>query len=319
MRKALKQAAETLTRARKVALASHVNPDGDALGSMLALTHALRGLGITCVPLSADGVPDIYRWMPGQEWIRTSTPDRDFDVAVVCDTGIMARVGSARETVESAPCIINIDHHASEGAVGHIRFTDARAAATGELVYDLLPAMGTPLSREIADCLLCAIITDTGSFRFLNVTPRTFTIAARLMECGARPAEVSERVFECHSMASTKLLGRALGSLRLTADGLIAWARVRASDFEELGATDEDTEGIVNHVRSIKGVRIGILFREIPGRKVRISIRAREGADANALAEAFGGGGHRLAAGCSLDPPLEEAERRVLEEAARWV
>ena len=164
---------------------------------------------------------------------------------------------------------------------------------------------------------MAGIITDTGSFRFLNVTPHTFALAARLQRLGAQPAEIAELVFENRSFASLKLLGRALDSLQTTPDGRIAWARVTAADYEQLHAEDAETEGIVSHVRSVKGAQVGILFREVPGRKVRISLRARDGVDVSQVAAAFDGGGHKLAAGCSLALPLEEAEKVVLAETER--
>jgi phosphoesterase RecJ-like protein len=315
----LKQAAEALRKAERVVLASHVNPDGDTLGSALALAHALRAMGKTAVPLSHDGVPEILRWMPGTEWVERDTAARDFDLAVVCDTGTTDRIGRARPVVECAPASICVDHHVSEGDFGQIRVVDSRAAATVELVYALLRELRAPFTKAIADCLLCALITDTGSFRYMNVTPNTFRIAGALMRCGACPAAISELVFENRSLASVKLLGRALDSLKVSADGAVAWAHIRARDFEELGATDEETEGIVNHVRAIDTVKIGVLFREIPGKRVRISMRARDGQDVSEVAHLFGGGGHRLAAGCHHEPPLEAAEAEVIAEVQRHV
>jgi phosphoesterase RecJ-like protein len=318
-RTVVKQAAEALLRADKVVLASHVNPDGDTLGSSLALAHALRALGKTAVPLSHDGVPEILRWMPGTEWVVRDIDRRDFDLAVVCDTGTTERIGRARPVIESAPVSICVDHHLSEGNFGQIRVVDSKAAATGELMYALLREMRVAFTREIAECLLCALITDTGSFRYMNVTPTTFRIAAALMRSGACPAAIGELVFENRSLGSIKLLGRALDSLKVSDDGRVAWAHIRAQDFEELGATDEETEGIVNHVRAVNTVQIGVLFREIPGKRVRISLRARDGQDVSEIAHKFGGGGHRLAAGCHHEPPLAEAEADVIAEVQRQV
>jgi bifunctional oligoribonuclease and PAP phosphatase NrnA len=318
-----KRAVEALCGAQKVVVASHVNPDGDALGSILALTHVLRGLGKDVVPLSTDGVPDIYAWLPGAEWVQTSTPRRDFDVAVVCDAGALERTGRSQlETLQSAPILIDIDHHVADGPFGDIRIVDDCAAATAELIYSLVRALGVAsgrdlMTRETADCLMTGLITDTGSFRFMNVTPRTFYLAARLQRHGALPAPIAELVFENRSFASLKLLGRALASLQTTEDGRVAWAAVTLKDFGDLGATDAETEGIVNHVRSVRGADIGVLFREVPGKNVRISLRAREGADVNRIAAAFGGGGHRLAAGCSLAPPLAEVVHAVIAECVR--
>ena len=171
--------------------------------------------------------------------------------------------------------------------------------------------------QQIADCLMTGIITDTGSFRYLNVTPRTFALSAELQRLGAIPANIAELVYENQSYASVKILGRALDSLQTTPDGRVAWAHVTAQDFADLNAVDADTEGIVSHVRAIRGTQIGILFREVPGKKIRISLRARDGADVNKIANVFGGGGHKLAAGCSLDPPLADVEAQVIAETIR--
>ncbi|HLK60365.1 MAG TPA: bifunctional oligoribonuclease/PAP phosphatase NrnA [Chthonomonadaceae bacterium] len=323
MRKQFKKAVQAICEAERIVLAGHVNPDGDTLGCILALTHAFRALGKEAIPLSTDGVPDIYRWLPGAEWVQTGTEHRDFDLAIVCDAGTMVRVGrSVVPVMESAPVLMDIDHHVADGPFGQIRILDPGAAATAELVWQLIRTLSAATrrdlaNREIADCLMTGLITDTGSFRYMNVTPLTFALAARLQRLGASPAPISELVFENRSYASIKLLGRALDSVQLSENRRVAWGHVTAHDFEQFQATDADTEGIVNHIRAIKGVQVGILFREVPGMKVRISLRAREGADVNKVANVFGGGGHKLAAGCSLEPPLDAVEKTVVSETLR--
>lgn len=323
MKGQFQKAVNALCGAKRIVISSHLNPDGDALGSVLALTHALRLLGKEPLPLLVDGVPEIYRWMPGAEWVQTRTECQGFDLAVVCDAGVLERVGrSIIPVIESAARIIDIDHHVADGPFGEIRILDSRAAATAELVWLLLRSLSartgrTLANREIAECLLTGLITDTGSFRYPNTTPFTFALAAELQRLGAAPAPINELVFETRSFASVKLLGRALDSLQTTPDGLVAWAHVTARDFVDLRAEDAETEGIINHVRAVKDVQVAVLFREVPGKKVRISLRAREGADVNKIANVFGGGGHRLAAGCSLDPPLAEVERAVVAETVR--
>ncbi len=327
MRRYYKESVEAIRAAERIVVASHVNPDGDSLGCTLALTHALRAMGKDVVAISTDGVPDVYTFLPGAEWIQTSTDRRDFQLAIVVDAGALERAGRSQlSTLQSAPTSINIDHHVGDAPFGDIRIIDSTAAATAELIYGLLRALGTAegyppgnglITREIAECLMTGLITDTGSFRFMNVTPATFYLAARLQKLGALPAPIAELVFENRSFAGLKLLGRALASLRTTEDGSVAWATVTAADFTELGATDAETEGIVNHVRATRGAAIGVLFREAPGMKVRISMRAREGADVNRIANVFGGGGHRLAAGCSLDPPLDHVVETVIAECLR--
>jgi bifunctional oligoribonuclease and PAP phosphatase NrnA len=321
--KQYKEATRALCDAERIVLAGHVNPDGDTLGCILALAHVLRAIGKEVTLLSADGVPDIYRWLPGAEWVQAGTERRDFDLAVICDAGTLERVGSSvRPVMESAPCLIDIDHHVADGPFGQIRILDATAAATAELIWKLIrtlqTAVGRPLAtKAVAECLMTGLITDTGSFRFLNVTPATFELAARLERLGALPAPIAELVFENRSYASVKLLGRALDSIQISPDGRVAWAHVTAQDLADLHATDAETEGIVNHVRAIVGVEVGILFREIPDKKVRVSLRARDGADVNKVANVFGGGGHKLAAGCSVEPPLADVELSVVAETLR--
>lgn len=292
-------------------IAGHVSPDGDALGCVLALTHALRAMGKSVTPLSVDGVPEIYRWLPGSEWI-ARTADGPFDLAILCDAGTPDRVGDVGELARTAGDTIVIDHHASESAFGRVRVVNPRAAATGEIVYSLLRHMRVPFSKDIADCLLCAIVTDTGSFRFMNVTSSTFRVAAALMRYGACPAAISELVFETRSLASLKLLGRALDALQITPDGRISWSVLTAKDFHELGASDEDTEGIVTHVRAVRGTDVGVLLRELPEGGVRVSLRSRRDTDVSAIAERFGGGGHVSAAGCTLKTGLHEATISIL-------
>ncbi len=318
------ETSDAILAAQRIVLAGHVNPDGDTLGCVLALCHLLKHLGKDFVAISADGAPDNLRWLPGAEWIQTTTERRDFDLAIVCDAGALERVGrSVMPIIESAPRIIDIDHHVVAGeAFGDIQILDDTAAATAELIYKLLtlfPEIDLPdaVLYCVAQCLMTGLITDTGSFRYLNVTPDTFRTAAALQTWGAVPAVITELVFENRSYASLKLLGRALDALQTTPDGKIAWTRVTARDLEGLGATDADTEGIVNHARAVTTAQIGILFREVPGKKVRISLRARDGADVQRIASVFGGGGHKLASGCSLEPPLADVERIVVAEAAR--
>lgn len=312
LRQAIRDAAEAIRNAQRIVVAGHENPDGDALGCTLALTHALRGMGKEVTPLSSDGVPEIYTWLPGADELR-ETAEGPFDLAILVDAAAPGRMGAAGAAAASARDVLVIDHHEGNGAFGRVRVVDPHAAATGEIVYSLLRTLRAPFNRAIADCLLCAIVTDTGSYRFLNVTAATFRVSAALMRYGACPAAISELVFETRSWASLKLLGRALDALQVTPDGRISWSVLTARDFAEIGATDEDTEGIVTHIRAVRGSEVGVLLRELPGNKVRVSLRSRRTADVSAVAERFGGGGHRAAAGCTLQMPLNDAIQAILD------
>lgn len=319
-RRLLQQASRTLHAAQTVVIACHVNPDGDTLGSALALQLALQAQGKHVITLSSDGVPEIYRFLPCAETVVQSTPVRGFDVAVVCDTGTPDRIGLAKEAVFSARLIVNVDHHVTEGTFGDIRIQQSSAAATAEVVYQLLRVMKVPLTEPIATCLLTGIITDTGLYRYMNVSPRTFRISAALMEAGASAARIAEEVFEKRSLASVRLLGRALEHLQVEQDGALVWSYLRHNDFTELQATDEDSEGIITQMRAVRGSVALVLFREVKPGRFRVSVRSRdERIDVSQIAEEFGGGGHRMAAGFWVDGDLEHAKQRVLETVKRWM
>ncbi len=313
---ALAEAAAAISESKSIVLACHVNPDGDALGSLLSLALALKPLGKEVTCLSEDGVPDILRFLPGSDLIVRSTEAPAFDLALVVDSGELSRVGvQVGPMVSRARRAVNIDHHVVAGAFGDIRVLDSSAASTAEIVYDLLQALQAPLTPEIATCLFTGIITDTGSFRFQNVTPGTLRTAATLVEAGASPPHISENVFENKTYAGTRLLGHALSSLSQTADGRIVWAHITAADFRQLGAIDAETEGVVNYVRGVRGAEVGILFREMDNGRIRVSLRSRESVNVAEMAQEFGGGGHRMAAGCTLNIPLAEAELALVAVA----
>lgn len=319
VREQMDDAVAALLDARETALVCHINPDGDTLGSMLALALGLEQKQRRATLLSADGVPAIYHFLPTMERIERETERRDFDLAVVLDAGDLSRIGNNRETVLATPRVIDIDHHVTAGVFGEIRLLDATAAATGEIVYDLLVALGCEITTPIAECLLCALLTDTGSFRFRNVTPRTMEIGAELIRRGAQPDPIAEHVFENKPFAAQKLLGRALDSMRRTPDGRIVWAHVTQADFAEFGVGDEATEGVVGAVRAVQGAEVAIFLREMPTGRLRVSLRSREGIDVSRIAARFGGGGHRLASGCTLDGPIADAEARLVEAVeAAW-
>lgn len=313
---ALAEAVQAIRESKTIVLACHVNPDGDALGSLLSLALALKPLGKEVTCLSEDGVPDILRFLPGSELILRSTDTSSFDLALVVDSGELGRVGEqVRPMVSRARRAVNIDHHVVAGTFGDIRVLDSGSASTAEIIYDLLLALQIPLTPEIATCLFTGIITDTGSFRFQNVKPGTLRVAALLVEAGASPPVISENVFENKTFAGTRLLGHALSSLAQSPDGRVVWAHITAADFRNLGAIDAETEGVVNYVRGIRGAEVGLLFREMDNGRIRVSLRSRGSVNVAELAQEFGGGGHRMASGCTLNVPLPEAEKALVAAA----
>lgn len=320
-RHSFKHAAQLICEANSVLIVPHLHPDGDALGSALGLYHALNALGKPqVVVVSHDSVPEIYRFLPAWDKIRLEHPEPTvYDLAIVVDQSQLNRAGKHEGLARAARKRLQIDHHVPLERFAEVRIVDTRAAATAELVYRLLRAMHAPITPEVATCLLTGIVTDTFSFKFPNTTPRTLRIAAALQTAGANLSYINEQVFETRSFSAVKLLGLALSTLQRTPDGKIAWVTVPRSAFEAAHAHEEETEGIVNFVRSIRGVEVAMMLRESPNGKVRVSLRSRGKVNVAKLAQQFDGGGHENAAGCSLSVPLAEAEQILVREAQRWM
>lgn len=306
--------AEILKTAPDALIVCHVAPDGDCLGASLALALACEQFGVRVTVGSADGVPEAYRYLPTSHRVLTAPPEASGAAGVAMECSSIERAGSFAEALRRCRALINIDHHLSNAGYGTVVYWDTAAAAVGELVHDVIRAMGAELTPDIAQCLLTAIVTDTGSFRFPNTTARTLRLAADLMEGGASVHTVVERVYETRSAASLRLLGRALNHLTIAADGRIAWTAVTPGMLEESGALSEDTAGLVGMMRQIRGVKVALLF-EVTPEGIRVGIRSRDAVRAHVIAEAFGGGGHRGAAGFTATGTLEEVVARTLRAA----
>ncbi|MCS6918868.1 MAG: bifunctional oligoribonuclease/PAP phosphatase NrnA [Fimbriimonadales bacterium] len=320
-RDTFQRAAGLIAEAESFLIVPHLHPDGDALGSALGLYHALKQMGKSVVTVvSHDSVPEIYRFLPDWDKILLEHPHHTtYDLAIVVDQSQLSRAGKHEQLARAARRMLQIDHHVPLETFAEVRIVDTSAAATAELVYRLLHAMRLPLTPEIATCLLTGIVTDTFSFKFPNTTPRTLRIAAALQQAGADLSYISEQVFETRSFSAVKLLGLALASLQRTRDGAIAWVTVPRRAFEEAHAHEEETEGIVNFVRSIRGVEVAMMLRESPNGKIRASLRSRGKVNVAKLAQQFDGGGHENAAGCTLETSLAEAEMILVREAQRWM
>ncbi|HUW63546.1 MAG TPA: bifunctional oligoribonuclease/PAP phosphatase NrnA [Spirochaetia bacterium] len=301
----------------------HVMPDGDALGSALALGWALEQLGKRVTVASPDPVPELYSFLPGVERLVTNGAGLSGHTAfVMVDCSVPARLGVYEEALktESFGLVVNIDHHrpAGEPTAG-LSYIDPGAAATGEIVFDLIELLGVPLTKDAATCLYTAIVTDTGSFEYESTSAGTHRRAARLIEAGVSVAAVNSCLYEEKPVASLLLLQRALGSLAFAAGGRVAFLSVTLADLAAVGARDEHTEGLINYARFVRGVEVAILFRETEPGRFKVGLRSKHRVDVQAVAALFGGGGHIRAAGCLLDGTLAEVQGRVLEAAERVV
>lgn len=301
-------------------IACHENPEGDAIGSELALALALRKTGKTATVLNSDPVPSNLRFLPGADTVVFDGDGSGYEVAVVLDCGSPERTGRVGAELRKCAVTVNIDHHVTNGRHGELCLVDPAAAATGVLIYRVLDAMGVAIDPEIAVNLYVSILTDTGSFRYSNANPEAFEIAAEMVRRGVDPWSVSERVYETRSRESVGLLGRVLSSLETAASGKVAAITTMRRDLEDFRARKDSLEGFVNYPRSIAGVEVAVAFREEGDGEFRVSFRAKGRVDVATIAADFGGGGHRNASGCTVTGTLPEVKRRVfaaLEEALR--
>lgn len=300
---------------QRFAVLSHVRPDGDALGSQLALALSLQQLGKDVTVWNEDGLLEKYNFLPGGE--RLTQPPRepqDFDVAVALDTATQNRLGTAGESVRHAKTWINIDHHPSNPGYGDLVYIDPTSPATGQILFELIQNQQLPIDPAIAENLFVAISTDTGSFQYPNTTTRTFEIGAELVRGGVDVGRVSQLLYENYPRRRTELLRELLGTMRIEANGKIASFSLSLKVAAELGVRPEDNEGLIDHLRAIRGVIVAVFFEELADGKVRVSMRSKsEAVDVSAICQKFGGGGHKLAAGARVRGTLAEVEQKILE------
>lgn len=300
-------------------IVSHMNPDGDSVGSALALWIALNSLGKKAVVTTIDPVPFKYRFIPCWEEVKKwqEVEHRDYGLFISLDSSDLRRIEPLMGLAMTQK-IINIDHHVTNEKFGLYNHIDAGAGSVGEIIYELLKQMKVEISKEIAICLYTAINTDTGSFRYANTTSRTHRIAAELVDIGVQPAEMTRCIYENTTREGTLLIKEALSTLDFDCGALIAHVTVTLDMMERTGAREEDTEGLINYTRNIQGVEIGILFKEICEGKVRVGFRSHS-IDVSRLAETYGGGGHPRAAGCQVEKTLPEARQEVLKSARQFL
>jgi bifunctional oligoribonuclease and PAP phosphatase NrnA len=310
------QIAAAIRENQTFAVLGHVRPDGDALGSQLAMGLSLQKLGKDVRIWNEEGILDKYSFLPRAELLtKPPAEPEDVDVVFALDTAIQNRLGTALPAVKSSKLCINIDHHPSNPGYGDIVLIDPKAPATGQILFELIADRKLPMDAEIATNLYVAISTDTGSFQYPNTTARTFEIAAELVRAGVDVGRISQATYENYPRRRVELLRDLLGTMRFDANHRVASFSLSLATAKKLGVLPEDNEGLIDHLRAIRGVIVAVFFEELIDGKVRVSMRSKtEKVNVCAICEKFGGGGHVLAAGARIRGALAEVETKVLEE-----
>jgi phosphoesterase RecJ-like protein len=313
------EAISLLKQARRIFMVTHISPDGDAIGSMLGLGWALRGLGKECVMCCGDQVPTTYSYLPGADDIHTQGPEGTEDLIVVLDASDLDRLGKVGSSrVFSEVPTLNVDHHVTNKGFGTCNLVDEKAAATAELIWDIISGLGVDVNRDMATCLLTAIVGDTRSFCTVNTTPRTLHIAANLIQAGAPLATISSHLFNNRSLADVRLWGKTLDGVR-NRNGVI-WTEITRGMREEVGASQEEGNGVANFLLGLDGTSVALVFKEQDDGLVDVSLRAKPEFDVSRVAAHFGGGGHPQASGLVMAGELQAVRDKVLsaiEESLR--
>ena len=323
-RKGARAVADALLAARRIVMTTHVNSDGDGIGSEVGLVHLLKALGKDARIANPTPVPSRFAFLvdPVKKHNRTDhavAALRDADLFLVLDISDLGRLGQLAETIHGRDVVTAcVDHHLSPGTLpAGPRLVDPSASATAELVFDLAEVAGWPLTAEAARALYVGLLTDTGGFRFSNTTPRTLRVAASLLECGVDPEQIYERVYATAPVGRLRLTAEVLETLVVEPRIGLSWVTVPAGSLERHALSADDLDGLVELARSVQGTRMALLFRTLASGRIKVSFRSVGDVDVAAFAQPFGGGGHAKASGASVSGTLDEVQREVLTAARR--
>ncbi len=312
------QILEVINKYSRFLISSHIHPEGDAIGSQLAMASLLRGMGKSVRMINSDPVPKNLAFLPGIENIENRLKQDEerirFEAAVILDCAGLSRIGKVQDMIQDE-YIINIDHHVSNDRFGNINWTDNKYSSAGEMVYGLFKSSNVELDTESALCLYVAIMTDTGSFRHKNTTSRTHQVVADLLNYDLDPPEIYERIYETKSFATMKLLGEVLSNLQQSRDGKVVWCTVTNEMLRRYELDPESTEDFIGMIRMTEGAEVIAFLRELPGEKnIKVSLRSKTDIDVNEIAKAFGGGGHPRASGCVIETDMAGAEKQLIRQ-----
>ena len=295
------------------AIGGHMRPDGDCIGSQLAMAYALKNLGKKVTVFNQDDIPEKLAFLDPRNLLKGPVKGRHYDCVIVTDCASYERMGTICDSVSLRDLLINIDHHGSNSRYGDINWVDPKSASSGELVFQLFKQANWPITPPIADCLFTAISTDTGSFQYATTRPSTYLIAAELVKRGANLSRICEEVYQSYPLSRVKLQRHMYNSFKIIENNQIAYFWIRQADYKKTGAVPDETEGLIDHIRNIQGVKIACLFEEIEPELTRVSLRSKlPELDVSTIAVSFGGGGHLSAAGARIPGKQITIQRQVL-------
>jgi len=307
-------------------LTSHLNPDGDAVGSLLAMHAFLEENGRTVFSYMENPIPGNLRFLPFADAVYGSLEDimnRTFDVSIILDSTDWERTGlpfeGNSELRKKLGLIVNIDHHRSNKNFGAVNLVDASASSVGELIYDVITAMGKRVSLDVAKCVYTAIMSDTGCFTYSNTNDRSFHISEKLVKIGIRPDEIAEEVNENYPVSRLELLRMALENIEFTNDHAVGALTVSQEMFKKTNTTPDIIEGFIDYPRYVAGVKVAVLFRELPEGGYKVSFRSRDHVDVAKVAKHFGGGGHLNASGCTISGELHDVKQKVFDTIKHYI
>lgn len=304
---------DAIRKAQTICVVGHIRPDGDCIGSQLAMTLALQATGKDVVCWNEDRVPQKYAFLDKGRRVATPKSGRKFDLVISTDAASYERLGKVGECIRDRGMLINIDHHESNTRFGDINWICSRDPSCGELVFRLIKQAGWKFTPEISDCLFTAISTDTGSFQYPSTLPQTYHVAGELVKRGADLARVCNEVYQSYPLGRVRLLQHVYNRFRLACDNRVAWFWLKQSDFDRTGADTSDSEGLIDHIRDIEPVVVACVFEELEPELTRISLRSKSTAiNVSEIAKQFGGGGHPAASGARIAGKPASVQRKVL-------
>jgi len=314
---------QQFNNSNKILVVTHANPDGDAIGSLIAMGLSLEALSKKITLYCESLIPAVYRFLPEVHRVVKKIGNINYDMAVILDCGDLSRVGEAVSFVKQIPVIVNIDHHITNTRFGHLQLIDTSACATAEIVYRLIKQMGLSFSKSVATSIYTGILADTGSFRFSNTNKAAFAICQEMVEIGVDPHNIAQHVYGTYSLSRIKLLNLALDSIEISENGKLSIMTLTQKMFDETNTKPEDVDGLINYAQRIEDVEVAALIQEHHNgnensrttNRFHVSLRSDGAFDVAAIAAMFGGGGHSSAAGFSIEETLSSVKSRIFSLA----